>query len=121
DKIVEFLNDKFDNGDDNGNPAPLRASLVNGRLQIKHKVIGSHIISEVNGSAKGILFYMESGRTDLDAFMLQVGALGHQGLELPRLRVGTAALKINSVTISKPKYAAKALQHLDQAVNLLSA
>ncbi len=120
DKIVEFLNDKFDNGDDNGNPAPLRASLVNGRLQIKHKVIGSHIISEVNGSAKGILFYMESGRTDLDAFMLQVGALGHQGLELPRLRVGTAALKINSVTISKPKYAEKALKHLDQAVNLLS-
>ncbi len=62
---------------------------------------------------------MESGRTDLDAFMLQVGALGHQGLELPRLRVGTAALKINSVTISKPKYAEKALKHLDQAVNLL--
>lgn len=120
DKIVDFLNDKFDNGDDNGNPAPLRASLVNGRLQIKHKVIGSHIISEVGGSAKGILFYMESGRTDLDAFMLQVGALGHQGLELPRLRVGTAALKINSVTISKPKYAEKALRNLDKAVNLLS-
>lgn len=45
--------------------------------------------------------------------MLQVGALGHQGLELPRLRVGTAALKINSVTISRPKYAEKALQRLE--------
>lgn len=52
--------------------------------------------------------------------MLQVGALGHQGLELPRLRVGTAALKINSITISRPKYAEKALQRLDTALNLLS-
>lgn len=53
--------------------------------------------------------------------MLQVGALGHQGLELPRLRVGTAALKINSITITKPKYAEKALQRLDEAIDMLSA
>lgn len=120
DEIIDFLNDKFEHGDDNGKPAPLTASLENGRLKIKHKVIGNHIISEVGGSAKGILFYRENSRKDLEAFMLQVGALGHQGLELPRLRVGTAALKINSVTISRPKYAEKALRQLDKALDLLS-
>ncbi len=120
DEVVAFLNDKFEHGDDNGSTAALTASVEDGRLKLKHKVIGNHIISEVGGSAKGILFYRENSRKDLDAFMLQVGALGHQGLELPRLRVGTAALKINSVTISRPKYAEKSLRQLDQALNLLS-
>lgn len=120
DEVAAFLNDKFEHGDDNGQVAPLVASLADGRLQIKHKVLGNHTISEVGGSAKGIVFYQENSRKNLDAFMLQVGALGHQGLELPRLRVGTAALKINSVTISRPKYAEKALQRLDEALNLLS-
>lgn len=120
DEIAAFLNDKFEHGDDNGQTAPLVASLADGRLQIKHKVLGNHTISEVGGSAKGIVFYQESNRSNLDAFMLQVGALGHQGLELPRLRVGTAALKINSITISRPKYAEKALQRLDEALDLLS-
>lgn len=120
DELVAFLNDKFDTGDDNGLTAPLTASLEDGRLRITHKVIGSHTITEIGGSAKGIIFYRESSREGQDAFMLQVGALGHQGLELPRLRVGTAALKINSIAISRPKYAEKALQRLDTALNLLS-
>lgn len=120
DELIAFLNDKFENGDDNRQPAPLTASLEDGRLRITHKVIGSHTITEIGGSAKGIVFYRESSREGQDAFMLQVGALGHQGLELPRLRVGTAALKINSITISRPKYAEKALQRLDTALNLLS-
>ncbi len=120
DEVVDFLNDKFEHGDDNGKPAPLVASLENGRLKITHKVVGSHTITEIGGSAKGIVFYCENGRKGQDRFMLQVGALGHQGLELPRLRVGTAALKINSITITKPKYAEKALQRLDQAIDMLS-
>lgn len=120
-ELIDFLNDKFEHGDDNGQTAPLVASLEGGRLKITHKVIGNHTISEVSGSAKGIVFYRESGRKGQDAFMLQVGALAHQGLELPRLRVGTAALKINSITISKPKYAEKALDRLDTALDLLSS
>ena len=121
DEIVDFLNDKFEHGDDNGQTAPLVASLENGRLKIKHKAVGSHTITEIGGSAKGIVFYCENNRKSQDSFMLQVGALGHQGLELPRLRVGTAALKINSITITKPKYAEKALQRLDEAIDMLSA
>ncbi len=120
-ELIDFLNDKFEHGDDNGQTAPLVASLEGGRLKITHKVIGNHTISEVSGSAKGIVFYRESGRKGQDAFMLQVGALAHQGLELPRLRVGTAALKINSITISRPKYAEKALDRLDTALDLLSS
>lgn len=121
DELIDFLNDKFENGDDNGKSAPLVASMEGGRLKITHKLIGTHTISEVSGSAKGVVFYRENGRKGQDAFMLQVGALGHQGLELPRLRVGTAALKINSITISRPKYAQKALDRLDTALDLLSS
>ncbi len=120
-ELIDFLNDKFENGDDNGQSAPLVASMEGGRLKITHKLIGSHTISEVSGSAKGVVFYRENGRKGQDAFMLQVGAMGHQGLELPRLRVGTAALKINSITISRPKYAQKALDRLDTALDLLSS
>ncbi len=119
-EVVDFLNDKFEHGDDNGKTAPLVASLENGRLKITHKVVGSHTITEIGGSAKGVVFYYENGRKGQDGFMLQVGALGNQGLELPRLRVGTASLKINSITISKPKYAEKALRRLDEAINMLS-
>ncbi len=119
-EVVDFLNDKFEHGDDNGKTAPLIASLENGRLKITHKIAGSHTITEIGGSAKGVVFYCENGRKSQDGFMLQVGALGNQGLELPRLRVGTAALKINSITITKPKYAEKALRRLDEAINMLS-
>ncbi len=120
-ELVDFLNDKFEHGDDTGQTVPLVASLEDGRLKFMYKVIGNHTITEIGGSAKGIVFYCENGRKSQDRFMLQVGALGHQGLELPRLRVGTAALKINSITITKPKYAEKALRRLDEAIDMLSA
>ena len=120
-ELVDFLNDKFEHGDDTGQTVPLVASLEDGRLKFTYKVIGNHTITEIGGSAKGIVFYCENGRKSQDRFMLQVGALGHQGLELPRLRVGTAALKINSITITKPKYAEKALRRLDEAIDMLSA
>lgn len=119
-EFLKELNDKFQNGDDNNNQAPLEATLVDGHLRLTHKVPGSHTITEIGGTAKGIVFYHEEGRDGLPAYMLQVGSLGHQGLELPRLRVNTTALGINSLTITKPKYANKALGRLDEAITLLS-
>lgn len=119
-EFLQQLNEKFQNGDDNNNPAPLEATLVDGHLRITHKVPGSHTITEIGGSAKGIVFYHEEGRDSQSSLMLQVGALGHQGLELTRLRVNTTALGINSLTITKPKYANKALGRLDEAITLLS-
>lgn len=119
-EFLKELNEKFRNGDDNGKKAPLEATLADGHLRLTHKDSRPHTITKISGSAKGIVFYREEDRDTQSAYMLQVGALGHQGLELPRLRVNTTALNINSLTITKPKYANKALWRLDEAITLLS-
>lgn len=118
DQIIDHLNNQFKNGP---NPVPLVASVVDGKLKISYEVLGPHDITGVSGSAKGTLFYAERSRESLDAFMLQVSERARDGLELPHLSVGTVALGINSVTISRPKYADKALVRLDRAIDLLSA
>lgn len=116
--VLDFLNNEFQNGP---NPIKMEASLSDGRLKLSYTEFGAYDISDISGSAKGTIFYAENSREPLDAFMLQVGALGHQGLELPRLRVSTTALGINSITITRPKYANKALNRLSRALDLISA
>lgn len=103
--------------------APIEASLENGRLKFTHKEYADqkeHTITDVSGSASGTVFYATSSRDHLNAFMLQVGAQGHQGLELPRFSISTAALGINSITITRRKYANKALGRLSKALDLLN-
>lgn len=119
-EFIDLLNDDFENGTLNGKPAPVRASLENGNLRLTYQDFGPHTITEVKGSGKGTVFFHEEGREYQDPYMLQVGSLGHQGLELTRLRVNTASLGINSVTITRPKYANKALDRLDHAIDKLS-
>lgn len=120
DQFIAELNSRFENGDDNGNPVNLKASIENGSLKIMYKGIGDHSITDIRGDAKALIFYKEDERDDLDPFMLQVGALGHQGLELNRFRVNTMSLGINTVTVSRVKYAEKALDRLDKAIDQLS-
>lgn len=120
-ELVKITNELL--SDPNVN-APIEASLENGRLKFTHKEYADqkeHSITDVRGSAAGTVFYATSSRDHLDAFMLQVGALGHQGLELPRFSISTAALGINSITITRRKYANKALGRLSKALDMLSA
>ncbi len=116
DQLLDMINDMFQQQN-----CPLTATLEDGKLKLSCQVVGSHTITNISGSAKSTLFYKVRSRKDIPPFMLQVGANAYQGLELPRLCVGTVALRINSLTISRPKYANKALGRLDVAINLLSA
>ena len=114
DQFIAELNNQFEK------TVNLKASLENGCLKILYKGFGDHKITNIHGDAKGLVFYKEDERDDLDPFMLQVGALGHQGLELNRFRVNTMSLGINTVTVSRVKYAEKALDRLDKAIDQLS-
>ncbi len=120
-QFIDLFNRKLENGED-GNPPlkDLKASIVNGNLRLTYQRFGAHEIRDIRGDAKGLIFYKEDERDDLDPFMLQVGALGHQGLELNRFRVNTMSLGINTVTVSRVKYAEKALDRLDKAIDQLS-
>lgn len=121
DEFTALLNDMFQNGDDNGIVAPLKASIENGNLKISHKVIGSHTITDVGGSAKGALFLQESSRAYKAPIYLLVGAETKDMVKIPRTRVGSCALSINSITISKTKYAEKALRRIKDAITQVSS
>ncbi|MCM1200718.1 MAG: hypothetical protein NC312_05760 [Bacteroides fragilis] len=121
DEFITLLNDMFKNGDDNGNSAPLTASLENGTLKIAHKVLGSHTITDIGGSARSALFLNESGRYFRDPIYLLVGAETKDVVEIPRTRVSSCSLAINSITISKPKYAEKAVNRIKNAITMVSS
>ncbi len=119
--FVNLLNDRFANGDDNGNKAPLNASVENGVLKIVHKVIGSHTITDVGGSARKIIFYNENGRESRKPLSILVSGESGDNIEIPRVSIGSCAIKINSITLSRPKYAEKAVRRIKEAIKLLSA
>lgn len=121
DEFVSMLNDMFKNGDDNGKTAPLTASIENGTLKIAHKALGSHTITDIGGSARSTLFLEESGRNFRDPIHLLVGVETKDMVEIPRTRVNSCSLAINSITISKPKYAEKALSRIKNAITTLSS
>lgn len=120
-EFAELLNDMFSKGDDYGNTAPLKASIENGILKITHKVIGSHSITDVGGSARNIIFYNEGGRDSRKPLTVLVSGEAGDHIEIPRVSMGSCAMKINSITISRPKYAEKAVRRIKEAINLLSS
>lgn len=120
-EFVNLLNDKFENGDDNGKSAPLTASLENGFLKITHKALGSHSITDIGGSAKDTLFLEKSGRKYRDPIYILVGAETEDKIEIPRTRVSSCSLAVNSITVSRPKYAEKAVKRIKSAIAMLSS
>lgn len=120
-EFIAWLNDKFENGDDNGNAAPLKASLENGALKISHKSLGTHTLTDFGGSARATLFLEESGNNSHNTLTLLVGAEASDLVEIPRTRANSCSLGINSITISKPKYANKALGRIKEAIDLVNS
>ncbi len=119
-EFVDMLNDMFANGDDNGNKAPLTATLENGALKIAHKAVGTHTLTDIGGSARVAMFLEESERRWRDPLNVLVGAETRDLVEIPRTRINSCSLAINSVTISKPKYAEKALRRVKEAIGMVS-
>lgn len=120
-EFVQELNRRFTEGDDNGNSAPLRATLEDGVLKIWHKTVGANTITDIGGSGRSTIFFEEEGRDSQDPLILQVGAEQRSTIELPRIRVDSSSLSINSITLSQPKYAEKAVEHIKSAIKILSA
>lgn len=121
DEFIDLLNSKFKNGDDYGNPAPLRASLENGAVKISHKIFGANTITDVSGSARSTIFFEEEGRDERDPLIIQVGSEKDETIELPRIQVSSCSLGINSITISQQKYAEKAVDRIKGAINKLNS
>lgn len=111
----------FERGDDNGNPAFLKASIENGVLKISHKSIGANTITDIGGSGRGAIFFEEEGRDSRDPLLIHVGSEAYQNTEIPRISVSSVALNINSITLSKQKYAEKANVRIKDAIKLLSS
>lgn len=120
-EFVDMLNDLFENGDDAGNKAPLRATMENGALKISHKVVGTHTITDIGGSARVAMFLEEAGRPWRDPMLILVGTETKDVVEMLRTRVSSAALGVNTITISRPKYAEKSLGRVQDAINMVSS
>ena len=119
-EFANLLNDRFENGDDNGTLAPLTASIENGNLKIAHKALGSHSITNIGGGARSVLFLEENGRNSRDPIYLLVGSETKDLFEIPRTRISSCSLSINSVIISRPKYAEKAVNRIKEAITMVS-
>lgn len=131
DGLVDHINDKMTDAG-----ISVAAKLEGKNLKIAHKQFGNHTIDHVTGNAKSTLFFQEnSGDGKPDDIKLQLSgnagdeskglnkdneAYGRDYLSIERPVVNTAFLGINSITISRPKYANKALGRLEKALNKLS-
>lgn len=84
--------------------------------------MGEHTIANIQGPAKMTLFYEVDGRVgDGTDLWLQIGANAGQGMTLERFSMSTLSMGINSIVITQKKYADKALQRLDDALNYLNS
>lgn len=122
DEFLEKMNELFEAPDNNGNKALIEAVLSGDALKISYKKVGKHTLKNVQGAAKPELFYATSGRKDYDSSLnLQIGANTSQATDLKRFSMSTLNMGINSVTVSKYKYAEKALVRVDGAMEYLNS
>ncbi|MBD5453080.1 MAG: hypothetical protein HDR30_01980, partial [Lachnospiraceae bacterium] len=120
-EFLNLLNGMLKHGDDNGKTAPVTASIENGVLKLTHKLIGSHMITNIGGSARSTIFYNESGRDFRNPLSILVGCEAGDTIEIPRTSVSSCSLGINTITLSQPKYAEKAVWRIKEAINLVSS
>lgn len=117
--LVDAVNTAIADKKDDSN---LKASLSGNSLKIGYNKLGVHTIADIQGPAKVALFYQVSGRFDKDVDeWLQIGSNARQGIDLQRYSVSTLSMGINSLTISGHKYANKALERIDAALDYLSS
>lgn len=131
-EIINQINDKLTQGN-----VPLKAKLDGKNIKLVYNKFGKHTIDNVTGSARKVLFYQENeGDGKSQDIKLQLSgnagdmaagtdsknaALGRDYFSVERRVVNTVSLGINSITISRPKYAEKALKRLRNATDKVSA
>ncbi len=117
-ELVETLNKVIQDANDG---SFIKAGLSGNMLKIAYTKLGEHKIGNIQGSAKIALFYKTTSRygEEVDEW-LQIGANDRQGTKLERFSMSTLSMGINSLSISRPKYANKALGRIDDALKWLS-
>lgn len=122
-ELIEALNQAIKAKDaETGDESFLKASLSGNMLRISYTKLGEHQINNIQGPAKAAVFYQTTGRFgEKKKEWLQIGANDGQGIELERYSMSTLAMGINSITISKRKYADKALVRIDDALKHLGS
>ncbi len=115
-EIIETINDQLQ-----GVGAPITAESEDGRLLLHHNALGSYKIGNIKGAAKQALFFQENGAMDeAGGLMLQLSGKLPDYTVIERQAVNTVFLGINSIVVTAPKYAEKALGRLDEALNKVS-
>lgn len=116
DKLLAEMNKQLKNIS-----APVGVELEDGKLKIAYSKLGEHTINNIGGSAKSTLFYTTNQRiSDENPVNIQFSSIQDDNLLIDRPILNTVTLGINSIAITRPKYAKKALDRLDEALNLVS-
>lgn len=101
--------------------APVVAEIEDGVLKISHSKLGERKIENITGGAKQALFYNETGEIgEKEYIRIQLSSEVGDYITIDRPIVNTVSLGINSIAITKPKYANKALSRIDAAVEMIS-
>lgn len=117
DEIIDAMNERF-----KGVHAPIAAyvDIDTGRIKISHKMPDAHEISWVSGSAKDELFFVESGDFEETDRRIQLSDENPDYIGLMRSEFSTSLIGINSLCITKIKYATKAVDRLAGALEKVS-
>ncbi len=101
--------------------APVVAEMEDGVLKISHSKLGERKIENITGGAKQALFFNEKGEIgEEEKIHIQLSSEVGDYVTIDRPIVNTVSLGINSIAITRPKYANKALSRIDAAVEMLS-
>jgi len=119
DELVEHLNTLFK--DYQPEKVPLKAVNDEGHLKLMHNRYGRHKISNLKGRVKEQLFFAEKGAKEAEeSIHLRLSSVSGDWTEIERPWMNTLFLGVNSLTISKYKYAQKAIGRLKEAVTKTS-
>lgn len=116
DELIDELNKKLTAAN-----APVAAELHGETVRLVYATLGEHKIYEVSGSAKQDIFFEEHGETgERTGTMIQLSSQQYDSIEIEKDILNTLYLGINSIVITRPKYADKALVRLDKALDRVS-
>lgn len=110
-EITEYLNKEFKAQNIN-----ITAKIEDGNIKLMSTKYGKHPITNITGDARRYLFFEEKGEKDGErGIWIRLSGVDGDGVIIERPVVNTVSLGINSITISKMKYAEKALSRLKAA------
>lgn len=115
-EILDTMNNLLDDG-----KIPAAVSKEGNFMMIAHKKLGDHSIANISGGAKDNVFFREEGKEPAEPKQVWLSNEQKDRVELPQESLSTMALHLNSCSISKTKYANKAVARIANAIDSVSA